>query len=73
MITFIVVVFVAVAVAIVAHCTLHVAGGIKEHAEYTEPSNLMKFVISIVAYCVRLISRYAVPTIVVTLSAQSWR
>lgn len=29
----------------------NVAGGIKKHAEHKEPTNLMKFVISIVGHC----------------------
>lgn len=48
MITHIVVLVVAVAVAGCHCCILHVADGIKKRAEHKESTTLMKFVISIV-------------------------
>lgn len=50
----------------------NVAGGIKKHAEHKEPTNLMKFVISIVVHCKIDKPICCVTNIVVTVMANSY-
>lgn len=69
MITFIVIVVLVVAGC---HCVCNVAGGIKKHAEHKEPTNLMKFVISIVGHCKIDKPIFCVTNIVVTVMANSY-